>query len=99
MRFFFKFVASTVGVACTAASAYFFVDDKKRYSVLFAANVAQSPTDNNSDPIRSGPSSFSSPIRSSEQWNWNWDGLVQIMIKTFLLPLLCSLYFIVTILK
>jgi len=39
MRFFVKLAASTVGVLCTTASAYFLVDEKKRHGVLFAATT------------------------------------------------------------
>lgn len=74
MRFFVKLAASTVGVLCTTASAYLLVDEKKRYGVVFAATSVQSPSANNADLNKSNPGSISSPIRSSEQWNWNWDG-------------------------
>jgi len=66
MRFFVKLAASTVGVLCTTASAYFLVDEKKRHGVLFAATTV--PTSDGSTP--------STPIRSTGQWNWNWDGSV-----------------------
>ena len=74
MRFFVKLAASTVGVLCTTASAYLLVDEKKRYGVVFAATSVQSPSVNNADLNKLNQGSISSPIRSSEQWNWNWDG-------------------------
>ena len=76
MRFFVKLAASTVGILCTTASAYLLVDEKKRYGVVFAATVVQSPTDNSNDLIKPDQELLSSPIRSNERWNWNWDGLV-----------------------
>jgi hypothetical protein len=78
MHFFVKLAASTVGVLCTTASAYLLVDEKKRYGIVFAATSVQSPTDNSNDLSKSSQGSLSSPIRSSEPWNWNWDGLVEI---------------------
>lgn len=81
MGFFIKLAASTVGVLCTTASAYVLIDEKKRYGIVLAANIAESSTDSNStNLIKPDPKSLSSPIRSNEQWNWNWDGLVWIMI-------------------
>lgn len=80
MRFFVKLAASTVGVLCTTASAYFLVDDKKRYGVLFAATTIQTPTDNNL--FKPDGSAVSAPIRSTGQWNWNWDGRHADMGKT-----------------
>lgn len=76
MRFFVKLATSTVGVLCTTASAYFLVDEKKRYGVLFAATIAQSPNENSTEFIKPDPRTLSTPIQSSERWNWNWDGLV-----------------------
>ncbi|CAF0819799.1 unnamed protein product [Adineta ricciae] len=74
MRFFVKLATSTVGVLCTTASAYYLVDGKNRYGVLFAATIAQSPNDNSSKFIKPDPRTLSTPIQSSERWNWNWDG-------------------------
>jgi hypothetical protein len=75
MRFLVKLAASTVGILCTTASAYLLIDEKKRYGVIFAATNVQSPSSVNSDDLsKSNQGSRSSPIRSSEQWNWNWDG-------------------------
>jgi len=80
MRFIVKLAASTVGILCTTASAYLLTDEKKRYGVIFAATSVQSPGDNNNDSIKLDQRTLSSPIRSSEQWNWNWDGLVEISL-------------------
>jgi hypothetical protein len=74
MRFLVKLAASTVGVLCTTASAYLLFDEKKRYGVVFAATSVPSPSVNSDDLSKSNQGSLSSPIRSSEQWNWNWDG-------------------------
>ncbi|UJR30258.1 hypothetical protein I4U23_017796 [Adineta vaga] len=82
MRFFVKLATSTVGVLCTTASAYFLVDEKRRYGVLFAATISQSPSENNSDLIRPDPRTLSTPIQSCERWNWNWDGRHSEMNKT-----------------
>ncbi|CAF4731238.1 unnamed protein product [Rotaria sp. Silwood1] len=82
MRFFTKLAATTVGVLCTTTSAYFLVDEKKRYGVLFAANIVQTPNNNSNNLIQSDQQLLSSPIRSSERWNWNWDGRHSEMNKT-----------------
>ncbi|CAF4606862.1 unnamed protein product [Rotaria sp. Silwood1] len=82
MRFFMKLAATTVGVLCTTTSAYFLVDEKKRYGVLFAANIVQTPNNNSNNLIQSDQQLLSSPIRSSERWNWNWDGRHSEMNKT-----------------
>jgi hypothetical protein len=74
MRLLFKLAASTVGVLCTTASAYLLVDEKKRYGVIFAATSVQSPSVNSDDASKLNQGSRSTPIRSSEKWNWNWDG-------------------------
>lgn len=71
MRFIVKLAASTVGVLCTTASAYLLVDEKKRYGVIFAATTVQSPSD---DLGKIDQKSMSTPILSTGQWNWNWDG-------------------------
>ena len=73
MRFIVKLAASTVGVLCTTASAYLLTDEKKRFGIVFAATAVQSPSN---DIIKPDQRSCSNPIRSNEQWNWNWDGLV-----------------------
>jgi hypothetical protein len=75
MRFIVKLAASTVGVLCTTASAYLLTDEKKRYGIVFAATAVQSPNSNSNNLIKPDLQSTSDPIRSSEQWNWNWDGL------------------------
>ena len=80
MHFFVKLAASTVGVLCTTATAYLFVDEKKRYGVVFAATSVQSPSGNSADLNKTNQGSLSLPIRSSEQWNWNWDGYVIILV-------------------
>lgn len=72
MRFFVKLAASTVGVLCTTATAYLFVDEKKRYGVVFAATSV--PSSPNVDVKNVQQGSISSPVRSTEPWNWNWDG-------------------------
>jgi len=76
MRFLVKLAATSVGALCTTASAYLLLDDKKRYGVLFAATVLPSTSDiggGDSEIIKESVS-HSSPIRSREQWDWNWDG-------------------------
>ncbi|CAF0883195.1 unnamed protein product [Adineta steineri] len=82
MRFLVKLAASTVGVLCTTASAYLLVDEKKRYGVVFAATVVQSPTDSNIDLVKPDQQLISTPIRSNERWNWNWDGRHSEMSKS-----------------
>ncbi|CAM4739774.1 unnamed protein product [Rotaria magnacalcarata] len=84
MRFLTKLVTTTVGVVCTTASAYLFIDEKKRHGVLFAATISQAPNNNNNnnDIIQPDQQSLSSPIKSSESWNWNWDGRHSDMNKT-----------------
>lgn len=74
MRFFVKVAASAAGVLCTTASAYLLVDDKKRYGVVFAATTVQSPSVNSNDLTKVDQRSLSTPIRSTGEWNWNWDG-------------------------
>ncbi len=74
MRFLVKLAASTVGILCTTASAYLFIDEKKRYGVVFAATSVPPSSVNSNDLNKLNQGSVSSPIRSSEQWNWNWDG-------------------------
>ena len=85
MRLLVKLAASTVGVLCTTASAYLLTDEKKRYGVVFAATIAQSPTDTSTDSIKPLQRSLSTPLQSSERWDWNWDGFVKILF--FLFPL------------
>ncbi|CAF3389297.1 unnamed protein product [Rotaria socialis] len=83
MRFITKLVTTTVGVVCTTASAYLFIDEKKRHRVLFAATISQAPNNNNNnDIIQPDQQSLSSPIKSSDPWNWNWDGRHSDMNKT-----------------
>ena len=75
MRFFVKLAASTFGVLGTTASAYWLSDEKRRYGVVFAATVVQTPSDVQSGLIPSEQQRLASlPIQSSERWNWNWDG-------------------------
>jgi hypothetical protein len=76
MRLFVKLAASTVGVLCTTASAYLLTDEKRRYGVVFAATTAPSPSNNSTDSTKTLKRSLSTPLQSSEGWNWNWDGLV-----------------------
>jgi hypothetical protein len=84
MRFLVKLAVSTAGVLCTTASAYLLTDEKKRYGVVFAASVPLSPSDNTTDSIKPPlQRSLSTPIQSSERWDWNWDGLVYILFCSF----------------
>lgn len=74
MRFFVKLAASTFGVLGTTASAFWFSDEKRRYGVVLAATVVQTPSDVQAGGIPSEQRFASAPIQSSERWNWNWDG-------------------------
>lgn len=74
MRFFLKFAASAVGAVCTTASACWLLDEKRRLGVVFAATVLQTPNESPFDGIALDSKGLSQPIRSSEVWNWNWDG-------------------------
>jgi hypothetical protein len=85
MGLLFKLAASTVSVLCTTTSVYLLVDGKTRHGVIFAATVKEPTTDNNNDLIKPDQGLLSSPIRSSEQWNWNWDGLVKILFSRMIL--------------
>ena len=93
MRFLTKLVTTTVGVVCTTASAYLFIDEKKRHGILFAATISQTSNNstNTTDVIQSDQQSLSSPIKSSEPWNWNWDGLVRII--RFILSLFSLIFY------
>ena len=77
MRFLIKLTASTVGVLCTTASAYFLVDEKKRHGVVLAATAVQSPSETPVNLSKGDYRPASAPIQSSEAWNWNWDGYVR----------------------
>jgi hypothetical protein len=76
MHFIVKFAASTIGIVGASTSAYWLVDDKRRAGVVFAASVVQHVDESHSVPIQVDQQAASSPIRSSERWNWNWDGSV-----------------------
>lgn len=65
MRFFVKVAASTIGTFCSTASALWFFDEKRCSGVIFAATLVENPAESKC---------YSPPIRSSEPWNWNWDG-------------------------
>ncbi|CAF0732449.1 unnamed protein product [Didymodactylos carnosus] len=73
MRFSIKI--GSIGVFCTTATTYFYQTRKDKKSNIFHSVInAATLIDTNQSENSSGDHKRSTPIQSTQKWNWNWDG-------------------------